>query len=266
MRASRKLLLTGMLVAGLAGCAPKVAVRLPVGVGAPVADLAPVQALVDAACTEPAALTADLRLSGRIDGDRVRGTLQVGVSADSVRLEGIAPFGAPVFVLAGSPGRAVLLLPRDPAVARGGSPGELLDAVVGVPFGPADLRALIAGCGVAGRRVLAASTFPDGWTRAGMDADRVLWLRAASGATPVVVAASDGAWEVTYTRTGGGWPTAIRLRRRSGGQGATDTTFTIDAPEALAALPAAALEVTIPDGTREVTVAELRTSRELRQR
>ena len=51
-------------------------------------------------------MTADLRLSGRIDGERVRGTLQVGVTRDAMRLEGLAPFGAPVFVLAAQPGAA----------------------------------------------------------------------------------------------------------------------------------------------------------------
>lgn len=265
MRASHRVLVTGAVLVGLSGCAPKVVVQTPAGEGTPVADLTAVQAHVDAVCTEPAALTADLRLSGRIDGDRVRGTLQVGVTADSVRLEGIAPFGAPVFVLAGRPGQAVLLLPREPAVARGVSPGELLDAVVGVPFGPADLRALIAGCGVTGRHVHAASTFPQGWTRVVVDADRILWLRAAGGEPPVLVAASDGMWEVSYTRDGATWPSTIRLRRRAEGRAATDASFVVDAPEALATLPAAALDVTIPAGAREVTVADLRNARELRQ-
>ncbi|BCS34649.1 hypothetical protein TBR22_A38770 [Luteitalea sp. TBR-22] len=266
MPANRKALIAATLLLGLAGCAPKVVVQTPAGSGAPVADLAAVQALVAAACTEPEALTVDLRLSGRIDGERVRGTLQAGVSGDSVRLEGIAPFGAPVFVLAGRPGQAVLLLPREPAVARGADPAELLDAVVGVPFGPADLRALVAGCGVAGRTVRQAATFPGEWTRVTVDKARVIWLRGRAGGRPVVVAASDGAWEVSYTRADAAWPTAIRLRRVEAGRVVTDAAFAVDGPEALPALPPGALDVAIPAGTREVTLADLRTSRELRQR
>ncbi|WP_396623744.1 hypothetical protein [Luteitalea sp.] len=266
MRASRKVLAAAVLLLGLVGCAPKVLVVTPAGAGTAMPDLKAAQAMVDAACTEPVALTADLRLSGRIEGDRVRGTLQVGVSVDSVRLEGLAPFGAPVFVLAGRPGQAILLLPRDPAVARGASPADLLDAVVGVPFGPADLRALIAGCGFAGRTAREAATFPGGWTRVAVEGPRVIWLRAGTGGRPVVVAASDGTWEVSYTRADAGWPTAFRVRRVAQGPDGTDAAFAVDAPEALEALPAGALDVAIPAAAREVTVADLRNSRALRER
>ena len=87
------------------------------------------------------------------------------------------------------------------------------------------------------------------------------------GAGLVLMAAEDDRWRIEYTRTGSGWPTAIRLQRTAGeGAGRTDVVFAVDAPEAIDALPAAALTLDVPAGTRSVSVADLRTSRELRER
>ena len=110
---------SAVVLLATAACAPKVRLDLPAGTGTPLADVAAAEQAARASCRTHPAVTADLRLSGRIDGERVRGTLQVGVTREAMRLEGLAPFGAPVFVLAARPGQAVLLLPRETAVARG---------------------------------------------------------------------------------------------------------------------------------------------------
>ena len=257
-------LLLAALTACAAGCAPKVRLALPDGSGTAVVDLPAVVTAARASCRAPQALSADLRLSGRIDGSRVRGTLQVGVAADAMRLEGVAPFGAPVFVLAARPDRAVLLLPREDAVARAASADQLLDAVVGVALGAADLRAIVSGCGLAAWTADGASTFRGGWTRVDAGPGRRLWLRAAGGDAAVILAAEDGEWRVEYRRTGTGWPTAIRLIDTAGR--GTDAVFGVDAPEALDALPEGALDVDVPATAREVTLADLRTRRALTER
>jgi hypothetical protein len=251
-----------------AACAPKVNLALPTGAGTPLADLAAAEQAARGACTTHPAITADLRLSGRIDGDRVRGTLQVGVTHDAMRLEGVAPFGAPVFVLAAQSGRATLLLPRESAVARGDSAAALLDAVVGVALTPADLLAVVSGCGLADRSIRGGATFGDAWTRIDLEGgDRRLWIRRMGTAgAPAVVAAEDDRWRVEYTRRDAGWPTAIRLVQRAAGPVRTDAVFAVDAPEAMEALPDGALDVEIPKGAREVALADLRKSRELRER
>ena len=256
----------GVLVAVLAGaaCAPKVRLSLPTGAGTPLTAVAGAAQEARGSCRAPAALTADLRLSGRIDGERVRGTLQVGVDADGMRLEGIAPFGAPVFVLAARADQAVLLLPRETAVARGASAADLLDAVVGVPLLPADLLAIVSGCGLAAWQVEGGTRFGDGWVRLDVDGGRRLWLQTPPQGPPVIAAAEDGRWRVEYTRADTGWPTAIRLARV--GSVNTDVVFAVDAPEALATLPPGALDVDVPAGAREVSLADLRKNRELAER
>jgi len=259
--------LSGVLLAG--GCAPRVRLALPSGDGTPVADVQDVAQQARSSCRAPAALTADLRLSGRIDGDRVRGTLQVGVASDAMRLEGLAPFGAPVFVLAAQPSGAVLLLPREDAVARAASASELLDAIVGVALAPADLLAIVSGCGLADWKATGAASFGETWQRLDVGDGRRLWLRrgGAPAAGPVVMAAEDERWRVEYTREGSAWPSAIRLQRLgSEERRVTDVVFAVDAPEAVDALPPAALAVDVPAGARVVSVADLRKSRELRER
>lgn len=255
------------LIVGAAGCAPTVRLALPTGSGTPLADVAAAEQAARASCQAHAAVTADLRLSGRIDDEKVRGTLQVGVTREAMRLEGLAPFGAPVFILAARPGQAVLLLPRESAVARGTSAPELLDAVVGVAMTPADLLAIVSGCGVAEWQVRGGATFGDAWTRLDLDENRTIWLRNAPSGPPVLMAAADQRWQIEYTRTGTAWPTAIRLRGiASGAASRTDAVFALDAPEVLAALPDGALDIDVPVGAKDVTLADLRARRGLTER
>lgn len=261
------LALTTLIALGVAGCAPKVRLALPTGAGVPLADVADAEQAARASCQSHPAVTADLRLSGRIDGERVRGTLQVGVTGDTMRLEGLAPFGAPVFVLAARPGQAVLLLPRESAVARGDSAANLLDAVVGVALTPADLLAVVSGCGLADWKVRGGASYDESWTRVDLEGDRRLWIRrlGADGAS-AIVAAEDARWRVEYTRRDAGWPTAIRLLQRAPGPVRTDAVFALDAPESLPALPEGALDVDVPAGAREVSLTDLRGRRSLTER
>lgn len=248
----------------VSACAPKVGVVLPPGEGVPLSDISAAREAARASCDLPPALTVDLRVSGRIDDERVRGTLQLGVSGEALRLEGLAPFGAPVFVLAARPGHAVLLLPRDKAFARGTSAAELLDAVIGVALAPGDLRAVVAGCGLDAWTPVRGAQFGQDWTRLEDEQGRRLWIHSAGGAAPVVLAAEDTQWRIDYTRTGAGWPTAIRLRARDGK--GTDAVFAVDAPERIDALPTEAASLDVPSGAREVTLDDLRRARGLRER
>ena len=60
-----------------------------------------------------------MSLSGRAGGERVRGRILTGLeSGGLVRLEAVAPFGAPFFILAGRSERATLVLPREHRVLK----------------------------------------------------------------------------------------------------------------------------------------------------
>ena len=83
----------------------------------------------------------------RAAGQRIRVRLIAGLAApDRIRLEAMAPFGPPVFILASAGEDTTLLLPRDDRVLRGEPPAAILEALAGIRVTPAALRRLLAGC------------------------------------------------------------------------------------------------------------------------
>ena len=83
------------------------------------------------------AIEGELSLSGRAGGERVRGRILTGLEAGgAVRLEAVAPFGAPFFILAGRSERATLVLPRESMhqiVNTGDEPLEIVGVFGGSP-------------------------------------------------------------------------------------------------------------------------------------
>ena len=98
-------------------------------------------------CAGVRTMTAELALAGRAGGRRLRGRAIAGFERPaSMRLEGVAPFGPPAFILAARAGTATLLLPRDNRVLRKAAPEDILGALTGVALSPADLQAILTGC------------------------------------------------------------------------------------------------------------------------
>ena len=75
-------------------------------------------------------------MSGRAGGERVRGRILAGLEAGgAVRLEAVAPFGAPFFILAGRNERATLVLPRERRVFQDTGVAEVLERLTGLTLG-----------------------------------------------------------------------------------------------------------------------------------
>ncbi|MGH7336778.1 MAG: hypothetical protein ACREI7_04310, partial [Myxococcota bacterium] len=147
----------------LAGCGQR-SIRLPTGAGTPLSDFAAVHAEASKTCTNIRTLTAELGLSGRAGGQRLRGRALAGFQApDAMRLEGLAPFGPPVFILAARASAATLLLPRDDRVLRSATAGEVLGALTGVSLGPGDLKAILTGCVVPSPRAVGGAQHGNDW-------------------------------------------------------------------------------------------------------
>jgi hypothetical protein len=120
---------------------------LPTGPGQPIDDFRAPFDQASAACRGVRTVRTSIALSGRAGNERMRGTLIAGLAApDSLRLEGVAPFGPPAFILAARSGSATLLLPRDNRVLTGVTAADILEALAGLRLDPAALRAILAGC------------------------------------------------------------------------------------------------------------------------
>src|SRR4051812_26727181 len=178
----------------LSGCAAK-RLALPTDPGSPLPDFAQIHENVSAACRGARSVTAELALAGRAGSQRLRGRVVSGFERPaSMRLEGVAPFGQPVFVLVARGGEATLLLPRDEHVVRGARPEEILGALTGVALAPADLQAVLTGCVMPAPKATAGRVHRNGWASIDLDGGAAVYLqRDASGWR--VRAARRGDWQ-----------------------------------------------------------------------
>src|SRR3954469_6005713 len=162
-------LASGVLCIVLSGCAAK-HLSLPTDTGTPLPDFAAIHAELSRACSGIRTLTAELSLSGRAGDQKLRGRVHAGFERPaSMRLEGVAPFGPPAFILVARGADATLLLPRDERVVRGARPDEILGALTGVSLAPADLQAILTGCVVPAPRAIGGRLHGNGWASIDLD-------------------------------------------------------------------------------------------------
>ena len=238
----------------LSACAARVPPR-PSGPETP--DPAAVDAFNQATklCAGLKTLTAELRLSGRAGGERLRGTLHIGLAAPGdVRVEALAPFGQPFFILAGRDNRATLLLPRDERVLRDAPVSDVLERLTGLALTATDLRLLLTGCLSVPANPSNGRAFGSGWRAVTLASGTVAYLRTVNGA-PAVVAADQGQWRVDYSMPQNGWPRRVRIRSTSGD---VDMTADIGEFEMNTAIESRAFEVAIPPNAAPMTLDHLR--------
>ncbi len=208
-------------------------------------------------------MTAELGLSGRVGSTKLRGRLQVGLaSTNRVRLEAVAPFGAPFFILAGTGDNGTLVLPRDSRVLRGAPPSAILGALAGLDVPPDDLRAWLVGCPAASFAPGAARAYGADWAAID-DGARTAWFHHV------------GRWRLEESSAGGlvveltGWtaegPDVVRIRRDAAGdRPALDVRLAVSQVEKNPALADAAFAVDVPADATPITLEELRQSGPLR--
>jgi len=212
-----------------------------------------------AQCPGLRTLTAEIGLSGRAAGERLRGRLVAGFGEpDAMRIEAVAPFGAPIFVIASRADTATLLLPRESAVLEGVPPADVLEALTGVTLTPRDLRALLTGC-VSAADVTGGMTFDGGWATLRFADGSLMYLRK-RGARWTVRGGERAGWRVEYPAWPGTFPSTVRLRSTG-----TELMLEIRQVEANVALDEAAFAVTIPAGTRRVTLDDIRRTGPLKE-
>jgi hypothetical protein len=249
-----------VLILAAACAAPRLA--LPTGAGTPLPDFEPPLAEATAGCAAVRTLTSELRLSGRVAGRAVRGRALVGLAApDELRLEGLAPFGPPAFILTARDGRATLFLPRDNRVLRESSPAEVLEALSGAALSPADLLAVLAGCGAARRTPTRGSAFGD-WVVIDLDGGARLFLRRQPTAWTVMAALWD-TWRVEYPERTGRFPGRVRLQSTDA-SGPVDLDLVVSGVEANVEIGPEAFEVNVPPDAAPLSLDELRASGPLR--
>ncbi len=230
--------------------------------------------LVDAIdhCDGVTTVTAEIGLSGKAGSQRLRGTLHTGFApTESLRLEAVAPFGGPFFLLAGTGGRAILLLPRENRVLRDASAAEILEALAGLDQAPSDLRAWIVGCPEATGQARNLRSYGADWAAADSESGRTLWIHR----VPVsqagsrgwrLVAVNAGPLTVEFSEHAGTQPGRLRIRRAGAADvPALDVRLALRQVERGVALDDAAFAIDVPPDAVPITIEELRESGPLRE-
>ena len=215
---------------------------------------------LSAACVGVRTLTAEMALSGRAGRKRLRGRVLAGFARPaSMRLEGVAPFGPPAFILVARGENATLLLPRDERVLRGAKPEDILGALAGVTLGPADLQAILTGCVVPAPQPTEARRHGNGWASIDLMGGTTMFLQPAAGGMWTLRAARRAGWQIEYPAWSGGFPQTVRLQSVQPAL-MVDLTVGLSQIETNKDLEDAAFNVTVPRDAEPITLDELRES------
>ncbi len=256
--AAAPLALTLAAVACGPGGLPRI--TLPSGAAAPAADYAAPFAAATAGCRGVRSFTADLALSGSAGRQRLRGHVIAGFAPGALRLEGVAPFGSPVFILAADMGRGTLLLPRDRRVVQSAPSEEILEALVGVKLSSDDLLAVLTGCVKAGAAPVSAKTYGSEWLAVELNGGATAYLHRKDADWPLVSAVLEGL-QIDYGARVDGLPQQVRIRTSDPRQSPqVDLQVRFASFERNPEIEQAAFSVVVPPGTPPISVQELRES------
>jgi outer membrane lipoprotein-sorting protein len=243
------------------GCA-SARVGLPTGEGDAFLSYADAWADATAACRAVTSLSAELSISGRAGPERLHGRVAAGVARPSgLRLEGVAPFGPPAFILVVDESGATLLLPRDHRVLIGAAPSDVLEALVGLPLGPGDLLALVTGCVAPDSKPQSGRRFADGWATVGLDDGATLYLRQDRRGRWSVRAGVRPPLTINYDRAGSDPPTVLHVRSRD-----SNLQIGLAQVEINVAFPRDVFRVKVPADAVQMTLADLRQAGPMGQR
>jgi len=247
-------------------CGPRTVV-LPQGPGDPFPEYREVFAAAAAGCRDVRTLTAELGVSGTVGRGKVRGRVIAGFERPGrIRLEGVAPFGPPAFILAADAGRATLLMPRAGEVLTGQSPERVLEALVGVSLSPDVLQAVLSGCVAPEPAPTGGSRYSTGWARVDLDGGAVAFLRQEGGRWRIRAGLRPLlAVEYEFERDGR-LPKSVRLKAAADGEPGANLRLSMSQVEVNAPIEARAFTVTIPPAALPISLADLKQAGPLGER
>jgi hypothetical protein len=239
-------------------CAPRITVSLPGGTANPNPSAIEIFADATAHCRTVRTWSAEMAVSGRARGRTIRLRTLGGTTADGdLRLEGVAPFGAPLFVLAVRDEVATLVLPRERRVLREEPSAEVLEALVGLRLSAADLHAVLTGCVVAQADVQNGRGYDEHTLAVDVGDRRTVYLQRLEGVWRVSAARLESLL-VGYDQFAGAAPTEVRLVTGGAGEAQVALSLRLSQIEENATLPPEAFAVADPDDARPLSLDELR--------
>jgi hypothetical protein len=244
--------------------------KLPAGPGTPASDASEVLADAIESCRGIRTFSAEVHVSGKLNSERLRATLLVGAAVPAkARVEAVAPFGAPGFILAADQNEATLLLPRDNRVLEHGHPDEILAALAGVPLTADELRVTLTGCWPGDAVVRKALQHGEDWRQIFVEPDHVLYVHRDKATTPWQLVSvlrniehSGRRWAAAYSDFQSGLPRSVRIMSTdSESAGTYDLSLTLSQVETNVELGPEVFRVDVPRAAHPITLEELRRAR-----
>lgn len=248
-----------LLVTLAISCAGAI-LKLPTGPGEPLPRFDSVFAEATANCRDVRTMTAEIGLAGRVGRGRFRGRAIIGLAQPgSLRLEAVAPFGAPFFVLVATPKGATLLLPREERVINDTPASAILKTLTGVAMDPGDVLALLSGCVVPNPVPTGGRSYGSKWMVVDLEGGATVFLQSSSGSPRVVAArredltAQYGLFDTPVARR-----IHVRVGNAASSEGVADLVATLSQVETNVSIDPAAFTVRVPDTATSITLDELR--------
>ena len=246
--------------AALAAACGSTRLVLPDGPGVPYPGYERLFGAAVSECRRVRSVETLIALSGRGGGAGLRGRVRAGLAEPaSMRLEGLAPFGAPVFYLVASPAGATLWLTREARVVTGVPAPDLFASLTGIPFGADDLRAVLTGCLVPDPRPVGGRRHGD-WVAVDLAGGAVAWVRGVEDGPRLAAGTRDGL-TIEYGEFRRGLPRLVRVVSDAGGGGGgplTDLTARLSQVSLNVALVPEAFFLAVPADVLPATLEELR--------
>jgi hypothetical protein len=243
---------------GAAACAPAPRIAFPAGALIPAPEAVTIWQQTTDACRAAANYGAEIVINGRLAGEKLRSVrLHSGFTRDGrIRLEAVAPIGAPIFVLAGRAERATLTLPHDHRVLVA-PVDDIVNALIGLKFTPADWVDVLSGC------VGVSDPARASGGRAGADiviSHGANWraLLRKLGADWRVIAGERAEALIEYRSYLGTWPSLARITSTPSAAVPLSINLEITQIFANSTLSDKTFTLDVPPGFEPMTLAELR--------